>query len=80
MSASEWYCPQELHALAFLTAQVIASVTGNRDCVADIAESSVLVYLLFSLQTLPSGACVPACVCLCMCLCLCVCVCAFLLG
>lgn len=41
-----------------LIAQVIVAVAGNRDCVTDIAESSVLVYLLFSLNTFPSGECV----------------------
>ena len=35
--------------------QVISSVTGNQECVNDIAASEVLAYLLMTLQTLPQG-------------------------
>ena len=35
--------------------QVISSVTGNQECVNDIAASEVLAYLLMTLQTLPKG-------------------------
>jgi DnaJ family protein C protein 13 len=38
-----------------LDLEVIAAVCASRECVSDIAESSVLVYLLFALQTLTSG-------------------------
>lgn len=46
---------QEEPKLQQLVLEVIAAVCGNRDCVADIADSSVLVYLFFALQTLVSG-------------------------
>ncbi|XP_070570129.1 dnaJ homolog subfamily C member 13-like isoform X2 [Ptychodera flava] len=38
-----------------LALEVIAGVTGNKDCVTNIADSDVLVYLLLVLQTLPTG-------------------------
>ena len=34
--------------------QVISGVTGNQECVNDIAASEVLAYLLMALQTLPT--------------------------
>ena len=34
--------------------QVINSVTGNQECVKDIAAAEVLGYLLFSLQSVPA--------------------------
>lgn len=33
--------------------QVISSVTGNQECVNDIAASEVLVYLLLVIQSVP---------------------------
>lgn len=38
-----------------MATQVIASVSGNQECVADIAESMVLPYLLFALEHVPAG-------------------------
>ncbi|XP_077997979.1 dnaJ homolog subfamily C member 13-like [Glandiceps talaboti] len=38
-----------------LALEVIASVTGNKDCVTNIADANVLVCLLLVLQTLPAG-------------------------
>ena len=35
--------------------EVISKVTANRACVKDIAAANVLVFLLFTLVTLPSG-------------------------
>ena len=35
--------------------EVISSVTGNQECVNDIAASEVLAYLLMALHTLPGG-------------------------
>ena len=52
------HCAHKARQGLLLIAQVIVAVAGNRDCVTDIAESSVLVYLLFSLNTFPSGECV----------------------
>lgn len=39
------------HVLFF---QVIASVTRNQECVADIAASEILVYLLLLINSLPA--------------------------
>lgn len=57
-----WRCALYLHLLQHHAAQVIASVSGNQECVADIAESMVLPYLLFALEHVPAGGC--GCVCL----------------
>ncbi len=42
--------------MQLMALQVITKVTANRACVKDIAASHVLVYLLFTLVTLPAGA------------------------
>jgi DnaJ homolog subfamily C member 13 len=39
-----------------LALEVLVLVTANRECVADIANAGVLVYLFFAMQTLPNGA------------------------
>ena len=36
--------------------QVLSSVTSNKMCVENIADSSVAILLLLTLDTLPSGA------------------------
>lgn len=41
--------------MQLLGLQVINAVTANVDCVKDIAAAKVLVYLLFTLQTVPEG-------------------------
>lgn len=41
--------------MQLMTLQVIGKVTANRGCVKDIASANVLVFLLFTLETLPSG-------------------------
>jgi DnaJ family protein C protein 13 len=41
--------------MQFSALEVIAASIGNKDCVANIAESNVLAYLLVSLETLPKG-------------------------
>eukprot|EP00051_Salpingoeca_urceolata_P002050 m.46532 g.46532 ORF g.46532 m.46532 type:complete len:2282 (+) comp11866_c0_seq1:73-6918(+) len=41
--------------LQLLALEVISSVTANKACVADIATSDVIVYLLFAIRLLPSG-------------------------
>jgi DnaJ family protein C protein 13 len=38
-----------------LALEVVSSVIGERDCVADIANAKVLVYLLLTTQSLPTG-------------------------
>ncbi len=38
-----------------LALEVLSIVTANRDCVADIANAQVLVYLFFAMQTLPGS-------------------------
>ncbi|CAG5130505.1 unnamed protein product, partial [Candidula unifasciata] len=45
---------EEFSKLQQFTVEVINSVTGNQECVKDIAASEVLGYLLFSLQSVPS--------------------------
>lgn len=42
-------------AMQMLVLEVIVAVIGNRECVNDIANSTVLVYLFHVIQTLPSG-------------------------
>ena len=37
-----------------LALEVISTVTGNQECVNDIAASEVLAYLLLVIQTLPN--------------------------
>ena len=46
---SGWY-----HCLCCLIVQVISTVTGNKSCVSNIADSNVLQYLLLVLHMLPS--------------------------
>jgi len=41
--------------LQMLALEVISSVIGERECVADIAKARVLVYLLLTTQSLPAG-------------------------
>lgn len=41
--------------MQLMALQVISKVTANRACVKDIAASNVLVFLLFTLVTLPKG-------------------------
>ncbi|BFZ15550.1 hypothetical protein BsWGS_18589 [Bradybaena similaris] len=45
---------EEFSKLQQFTVEVINSVTGNQECVKDIAAAEVLGYLLFSLQSVPS--------------------------
>lgn len=45
---------EEYSGLQQFTIEVINCVTGNQECVKDIAASEVLGYLLFSLQSVPA--------------------------
>ncbi|CAB3992239.1 dnaJ homolog subfamily C member 13-like [Paramuricea clavata] len=44
----------EATKLQQLALEVISNVTGNKNCVSDIADSNVISYLLLTLYTLPS--------------------------
>lgn len=41
--------------MQLLDLQVISAVTANSQCVKDIASASVIVYLLFTLETHQGG-------------------------
>ena len=47
---------EEEKALPMLALEVVAIVTANRDCVADIANAQCLVYLFFAMQATPHGS------------------------